>query len=113
MEMAPTPTLGHGLDQSGGLEHREVLHNSPSSHVRGLLRELSGRQTRAIRNQPQQTATRLTKVAFTLIISPRQARSVIAVEQTGPIAPTDPGEVTAKRLSLNLSQFVEDRRWCP
>ena len=62
---------------------------------------------------PQQTATRLTKVAFTLIISPRQARSVIAVEQTGPIAPTDPGEVTAKRLSLNLSQFVEDRRWCP
>ena len=47
---------------------------------------------------PQQAATRIAKVAFELIIGPRQTRHVITVEQPGPIAPTDQVEVTAKRL---------------
>jgi len=46
---------------------------------------------------PQQTATRLTQVAFQLVVGPRQARDLLAVAQTGPIAPTAQVEMTAKR----------------
>src|SRR2546427_116685 len=38
------------------------------------------------------------KVAFQLVVGPRQPRYLIAVEQAGPIAPADRVEVTAKRL---------------
>jgi hypothetical protein len=46
----------------------------------------------------QQAATGIAKVAFELVIGPWQARHVITMKQTGPIAPTDEVEVTAKRL---------------
>jgi hypothetical protein len=46
---------------------------------------------------PQQAAPRLTKVAFELVLGPRQARDLIAVEETGPIAPAHCIEVPAKR----------------
>ena len=47
---------------------------------------------------PQQAAPRITEVTFELIVGPRQARHVIAVEQAGPIAPADLVKVTAKCL---------------
>ena len=46
----------------------------------------------------QQTATRLAQVAFQLVVGPRQARDLIAVEEAGPIAPADRVEVTAQGL---------------
>ena len=46
---------------------------------------------------PQQAATRLAEVAFQLVVRPRQARHLIAVEQAGPIAPADRVEVPTKR----------------
>ena len=45
---------------------------------------------------PQQAATRIAKVAFQLVVGPRQPRHLIAVEQAGPIAPADRVEVTAE-----------------
>jgi len=47
---------------------------------------------------PQQAATRLTKVAFQLVVGPRQPWHLIAMEQARPIAPADRVEVAAKRL---------------
>ena len=47
---------------------------------------------------PQQAATGITEVAFELVVGPRQARHVIAMKQTGPIAPADFVEVTAKGI---------------
>ena len=45
----------------------------------------------------KQAATRIAKVAFELVVGPRQPRHLIAVEQAGPRAPADRVEVTAKR----------------
>ena len=47
---------------------------------------------------PQQAATCIAKVAFQLVIGPRQPRHLIAVKQAGPIAAADRVEVTAKCL---------------
>ena len=45
---------------------------------------------------PQQAATRLAKVAFQLVVGPRQPRDRIAMAQAGPIAPADRVAVPAK-----------------
>jgi hypothetical protein len=47
---------------------------------------------------PQQAAPRVAKVAFQLVVGPRQSRHLIAVKQAGPIAAADRVEVTAKPL---------------
>jgi hypothetical protein len=48
---------------------------------------------------PHQTATRLAKMAFHLVVGPREPRALIAMEQARPIAPADRVEVTPKGLS--------------
>ena len=48
---------------------------------------------------PQQTATRIPEATFQVIVGPWQSRQVIAVEQAGPVAPTDLVQVSPKRGS--------------
>ena len=45
---------------------------------------------------PQQAATRITEAAFEVVVGPRQAGDIVAVEQAGPIAPAYLVEVRAK-----------------
>ena len=47
---------------------------------------------------PQQAAPRITEVTFEVVVCPRQARHVIAVEQPRPIAPADLVQMQAKAL---------------
>ena len=47
---------------------------------------------------PQQAATGIAEAAFELVVGPRHARHVIAVEQAGPIAPADLIEVQTKLI---------------
>src|SRR6266446_2633692 len=87
--------LRWGLTQS--LEYLDLSRGSRQECPRALTLQRTLCEALLSRD-PQQVATRLPEATFELVVGPRQARHVIAVEQARPIAPADRVEVTTKRL---------------
>src|SRR4029434_5771735 len=87
--------LGWGLTQ--GPQHLGLCR-WPGYELPGALALQGPLRLALLARGPQQAATCIAEATFELVVGPRQARHVIAVEQAGPIAPADRVEVTTKRL---------------
>jgi hypothetical protein len=112
------PLLRHvlGWDLTYGLLSLGVCREV-GQEVPGVLALPRPRHLPPLACGPQQTATCSAYVAFQRLRDPWEARHVRAVAQTRPIAPTDEGEVTAKRLSwrralrLRLGRIERGAAW--
>src|SRR5438445_9883295 len=88
---APQGSLTHSIESLG------LCWGAREEFPRALALQRALCQALVARG-PQQAATSITEAAFERVGGPRQARHVIAGKQTGPRAPADLVEVTAKCL---------------